>query len=331
VRQYALALDLEPPLSPWHCAQVSTKGRQLLRTPWWWLLLVLGLGLMGLVLARRPVLNLACSPAGVSVDFWRLNRLLDASARAPQKTFLQVLPASFPFRTGSLSVLAANRVTSHAGDGSVPGYDELLVQLEVIHGLSSNWELLHLTKHNGVDWGPAGWTHSTDYQTYDDSPAPRDIAEFLVRSHWSQNLNTFCEPVLAATVSEELQAYHDRQPLPCYPAIEKCPEVVQKGKLLFATYGCAGCHSGRTANSLGGLLNGIFGTESILEDGTKILVDDDYIRESILDPQAKVRAGTRSWMPSFKGQFGDDKLIALVHYIKWMGAEPASAAEPPQP
>jgi cytochrome c oxidase subunit 2 len=55
-------------------------------------------------------------------------------------------------------------------------------------------------------------------------------------------------------------------------------------------------------------------------------VNDDYIRESILNPAAKVVNGYQPVMPTFKGQISEEELIQLVNYVKSLKA--ASAAVP---
>ena len=75
------------------------------------------------------------------------------------------------------------------------------------------------------------------------------------------------------------------------------------------------------------ILNGIFGTQVSLNDGTRAVVNDDYIRESILNPAAKVVAGYQPVMPTFKGQISEEELIQLVNHIKSLKAASAAAPE----
>ena len=53
-----------------------------------------------------------------------------------------------------------------------------------------------------------------------------------------------------------------------------------------------------------------------MRDGSSVVVDEDYIRESIMDPQAKIREGFPPVMPTFKGMLDDDKITFLIEYIK---------------
>ncbi len=64
------------------------------------------------------------------------------------------------------------------------------------------------------------------------------------------------------------------------------------------------------------MLNGIFGTEVPMADGSTAVVDDNYLRESILNPAASIVAGYQPLMPTYQGQIGEEELIQLIRYIK---------------
>jgi cytochrome c oxidase subunit 2 len=91
---------------------------------------------------------------------------------------------------------------------------------------------------------------------------------------------------------------------------------VERGEKLFAANGCAACHSVSGVDGLGPALNAKYGTQESLMDGTSVTVDDNYIRESLLDPQAKIVAGFPVPMTSFAGQLSDDDISAIIAYIK---------------
>jgi cytochrome c oxidase subunit 2 len=56
-----------------------------------------------------------------------------------------------------------------------------------------------------------------------------------------------------------------------------------------------------------------------LNDGQTVVVNDDYIRESIVNPQAKIVAGFQPIMPTFQGLVSEDQLLQLVAYVKSLG------------
>lgn len=89
----------------------------------------------------------------------------------------------------------------------------------------------------------------------------------------------------------------------------------EAGKILF-TRRCNQCHSDDGTAKTGPSFKGIYGEEHRLRDGSTVVVDENYIRESILDPQAKVREGFPPVMPTFKGMLDDDKIRFLIEYIK---------------
>jgi cytochrome c oxidase subunit 2 len=92
---------------------------------------------------------------------------------------------------------------------------------------------------------------------------------------------------------------------------------VAAGQQLYAaTLGCASCHGEKGEGGRGPTLNGLFGTSVLLEGGNKVTADETYIRESILNPQAKLAAGFKPIMPTFAGQVTEEQLLQLVAYIK---------------
>ena len=69
----------------------------------------------------------------------------------------------------------------------------------------------------------------------------------------------------------------------------------------------------------------VFGSQQPLADGSAVMVDENYIRESILEPQAKVRAGYKPVMPTYQGQLKNEEVSALIAFIKSLsGQEPSS-------
>jgi cytochrome c oxidase subunit 2 len=97
------------------------------------------------------------------------------------------------------------------------------------------------------------------------------------------------------------------------------------GEKIFAELGCATCH--RTdSQGRGPNLQGVFGKPVQLEDGRIVNADENYIRESILDPGAKVVKGFKPVMPTFQGLVSEEQLNALVAYVKSLTSPSASGA-----
>jgi cytochrome c oxidase subunit 2 len=91
---------------------------------------------------------------------------------------------------------------------------------------------------------------------------------------------------------------------------------VEMGRDLFENkLGCASCHAGGPQQR-GAKLEGIYGKEVKLVGGQAIVADDQYIRNSILNPASQIVEGYQPIMPTFKGQVTDEQLNGLVAYIK---------------
>jgi cytochrome c oxidase subunit 2 len=87
------------------------------------------------------------------------------------------------------------------------------------------------------------------------------------------------------------------------------------GERLFAQLSCDTCHQ-ETAGAKGPSLSGLFGRPVALADGSTVIAEESYVRESILSPAAKVVAGYEPLMPSFQGQVSEEGILELINYIK---------------
>jgi cytochrome c oxidase subunit 2 len=97
-------------------------------------------------------------------------------------------------------------------------------------------------------------------------------------------------------------------------AIQKAP--AERGKELIASKGCVTCHSSDGSPKVGPSFKGAFGSHVELADGSKVLVDEAYLRESIEESNKKVVKGYAPSMPLYKGTLTDQEVGALVAYIK---------------
>jgi cytochrome c oxidase subunit II len=94
---------------------------------------------------------------------------------------------------------------------------------------------------------------------------------------------------------------------------------VEAGRDLFeAKLGCASCHAAGSGQR-GPNLAGVFGKEQKLTTGESVVANEEYIRNSILNPQGQIVAGYQPIMPTFKGQVTEEQLVSLVAYIKSLG------------
>lgn len=102
---------------------------------------------------------------------------------------------------------------------------------------------------------------------------------------------------------------------PASPAPSQGDPMAFVGGQLFNSLGCISCHRMDGAGQGPGL-QGIFGASEQMADGSSVVVDENYLRESILNPQARVVAGYQPIMPSYEGQLSEDQTNQLVAYIK---------------
>jgi cytochrome c oxidase subunit II len=106
--------------------------------------------------------------------------------------------------------------------------------------------------------------------------------------------------------------------------------LVSVGEKLFADLACNTCHR-PDSQGRGPILNGLFGSTITLEGGQKIVADEDYVRESILRPAAKITAGYQPIMPTFQGLISEEQLLQLVEYVKSLPALPQTPSARPLP
>jgi cytochrome c oxidase subunit 2 len=88
-----------------------------------------------------------------------------------------------------------------------------------------------------------------------------------------------------------------------------------RGEQLFNDLACNTCHLDN-GTGRGPSLVGKFGSQETLTGGQTIAVDENYIRESILTPQAKLVDGYGPIMPTFQGLVSEDGVASLVEHIK---------------
>jgi len=101
--------------------------------------------------------------------------------------------------------------------------------------------------------------------------------------------------------------------------------LAENGEKLYQDLACGNCHkvdgSGRCPS-----LAGLFGRNVQLADGRVVKADEAYLRESILQPNAKVVAGYQPLMPTFQGLVTEEGVLQLIEYIKSLSPQPAAGA-----
>lgn len=93
--------------------------------------------------------------------------------------------------------------------------------------------------------------------------------------------------------------------------------LAKQGEKLVAGLGCTSCHAADGASKVGPTYRGLYGRERLLADGSRVIADDNYIREKIEFPTKRTLQGyVGGVMPSYAGQLDEPQLNAVIAYIK---------------
>lgn len=92
----------------------------------------------------------------------------------------------------------------------------------------------------------------------------------------------------------------------------------EKGREIFQKMACAGCHSEgtRTKGMYGPPFQNLYKSERTFDDGSKVIADEAYLRESILTPSKRIVKGYNEEMPSFVGVLSDNDIESVILFIK---------------
>ncbi len=101
---------------------------------------------------------------------------------------------------------------------------------------------------------------------------------------------------------------------------------IQEGRNLFVSQGCAACHL-EGSSDIAPSLVGLYGTHQDLDTGDRVLVDDTYLRRSLLEPQTQIAKGFSPAMPSFQDRLSEAQIEALLAYIRSIGPPPSASSE----
>lgn len=144
---------------------------------------------------------------------------------------------------------------------------------------------------------------------------PNEVADFRIRC---AELCGYAHSAMYAPVivvePDQFEAWVADQEAPVTPPTEMTP--AEKGKALVQEQGCQGCHSIDGSVQAGPTWLGLYGRQVDLEDGSTVLADEAYLRNSILDPGSQVVAGFAKIMPAYQGVLSDEDVNAIIEYIK---------------
>lgn len=88
-----------------------------------------------------------------------------------------------------------------------------------------------------------------------------------------------------------------------------------RGRALLVDFDCLSCHQ-PSSSYRAPILDGLLGRTRNLADGSAVVIDEAYLRESIVTPKAKIASGYQDVMPSFEGRLTPDELTAIVEALK---------------
>lgn len=100
----------------------------------------------------------------------------------------------------------------------------------------------------------------------------------------------------------------------------------QRGRTLYGTKGCASCHSVDGRDAAGPTWKNLAGANVTLDDGRKVVADDDYLRRAIVDPWSERVKGYGTVMP--RNALTDDEVAAVIAYIRAISPDPAAYRTP---
>ncbi len=90
----------------------------------------------------------------------------------------------------------------------------------------------------------------------------------------------------------------------------------ERGEKIYKQSGCTACHSIDGTPGVGPTFKGAFGRKEILQDGKEITVDENYVHQSLLEPQTQMVKGFQPVMPSFKGILSENDIASIIAYLK---------------
>lgn len=105
---------------------------------------------------------------------------------------------------------------------------------------------------------------------------------------------------------------------------ENTQTMADAGAKLYNQYGCVTCHGTGRAPAF----NGLYQKPVQLSTGASVTADDAYLRESILDPSAKIVNGYPAIMPTFKDQLSEEQVLDLIAFIRSLGTEERNLGKP---
>ncbi|MDX2054274.1 MAG: cytochrome c oxidase subunit II [Polyangiaceae bacterium] len=193
----------------------------------------------------------------------------------------------------------------HSGTGDkrlvVPVNTKVRVLIRSVDVLHSLWIPAFRTKMDAV---PGRYTDLW-FEANQEGEFPIHCAEYCGTSHsdmWSRVV-VLSQAKFEAWKKRELEEADNMPP-------------TALGEKLSNQRGCRTCHSIDGSPSVGPTWKGLFGSSQSYSDASTLVIDENHLKESIEEPQAKLRVGFPPSMPTYKGQLTDKQINGLIAYIK---------------
>ncbi len=171
------------------------------------------------------------------------------------------------------------------------------------------------TQRNGPDLSNVGKRITSMKWHIEHLKAPRSVKPISVMSSYSYLSERELRDLSAFLVSlgNDPGKLKRGEPITS-EAVGLSPEA-KAGLDLAQANGCRACHTADGTKGVGPTWKGLYGKEETLQTGATVMVDDDYIRESIMEPNAKVVKGFSPVMPPFS-KLTDEEIAQIIEYIK---------------
>ncbi|OYP31594.1 c-type cytochrome [Rhodopirellula sp. MGV] len=163
---------------------------------------------------------------------------------------------------------------------------------------------------------------SWDYDARQFTPDGYSFYDLYCAEYCGTNHSQMQTVVVVHETREDLEAWIKK-----YSSRPSTESPASYGEKLYQRRGCKSCHSIDGTKLVGPSWKDLAGKSRPLASGESVTADENYLRESILNPKAKIAAGFQPVMPSYKGQLTDDDIYSLIEYIKSLGEAGASGGE----
>ena len=252
-----------------------------------------------LIGARKPEIEGNCAPGNLSIDFWQVrNAVVAGTGKTEPGPFER-----FPFSTGKVEVLGASL------NGGTPFFE--MLALVTLEGVGENGVYLaSLTTSGREGWHLTEWKHSTNLARFAQRPSEDELSEAVRRSAFEPT--RICSKTLKSAVLAKTR----NQPKACDPTQTKCADSTEQGHKVFLRSGCPTCHSTDGSSRVGPSLTKLIGRTVTFADGSQMRRDRAYLRQSILDPSARIVNGFNPAMTSFRERLDDTELAELLYYLE---------------